>query len=67
MTEVIDFINAKEIYAAKRLIVPKYTTAERNAIVGVLGEIIYNSTTNKLNFCKTAGAGAGNWEAVTSA
>jgi len=51
----------------KVLVLPKYTTAERDAMVAEIGTIIYNTTTNKVNFCKTAAAGAGNWEAVTSA
>ena len=51
----------------KALILPKLTTAERNLLVAEIGTIIYNTTTNKINFCKTAAAGAGSWEAVTSA
>jgi hypothetical protein len=49
------------------LILPIYSTAERDALVADIGTIIYNGTTNKINFCKTKAAGAGNWEAVTSA
>lgn len=49
------------------LIFPKMTTAVRDTLVAEVGTIIYNTTTNKLNFCKTKAAGAGNWEAVTSA
>jgi hypothetical protein len=51
----------------KTLVIPKYTTTERNTLVAEVGTIIYNTTTNKLNFCKTKAAGAGSWEAVTSA
>jgi hypothetical protein len=58
---------AGEILRPKALILPKYTTNERNAMVAEIGTIIYNTTTNKINFCKTAAAGAGSWEAVTSA
>lgn len=49
------------------LIVPKMTTAVRDTLVAEVGTIIYNTTTSKLNFCKTKAAGAGSWEAVTSA
>jgi hypothetical protein len=49
------------------LVLPSYTTAVRDTMVADVGTIIYNSTTNKLNFCKTKAAGAGNWEAITSA
>ena len=57
---------AGEILRPKFLILPQYTTAVRNIMVAEVGTIIYNSTTNKINFCKTAVAGAGSWEAVTS-
>jgi hypothetical protein len=49
------------------LVLPKRTTAVRDTLVAEIGTIIYNTTTNKINFCKTAAAGAGSWEAVTSA
>jgi len=49
------------------LIIPKITTAVRDTLVAELGTIIYNTTTNKINFCITKAAGAGSWEAVTSA
>ncbi len=49
------------------LVVPKMTTTIRDSLVAEIGSIIYNTTTNKINFCKTAAAGAGSWEAVTSA
>lgn len=40
-----------------------YTTAERDALTTmVAGDVIYNSTTNKLNFYSGSA-----WEAVTSA
>lgn len=51
----------------KTLVLPKYTTTQRDLMVAEVGTIIYNTTTNKINFCKTAAAGAGSWEAVTSA
>jgi hypothetical protein len=50
----------------KTLILPKMTTAVRDTLVAEVGMIIYNTTTSKINFCKTKAAGAGSWEAVTS-
>lgn len=49
------------------LVLPKMTTTTRDSLVAEIGAIIYNTTTDKINFCKTAAAGAGSWEAVTSA
>lgn len=49
------------------LILPKYTTAVRDTMVAEVGTIIFNTTTSKINICKTKAAGAGSWEAVTSA
>jgi hypothetical protein len=51
----------------KVLVLPKYTTAVRDTLVAEIGTLIYNTTTNKINFCKTAAAAAASWEAVTSA
>lgn len=48
------------------LILPKVTTAVRDTLVAEVGTVVYNTTTNKLNFCKTKAAGSGSWEAVTS-
>ena len=56
-----------EILKPKALIVPKVLEATRDLMVAELGTLIYNLDTDKLNFCKTAAAGAGSWEAVTSA
>lgn len=58
---------AGEILRPRALILPKLSTAERDALIAEIGTIIYNTTTNKVNFCKTKAAGAANWEAVTSA
>lgn len=44
-----------------RLQLPSYTTAARDLLTAVAGDLIYNSTTDKLNFY-TGSA----WEAVTS-
>ena len=58
---------AGEILNPKAIILPKTTTAIRDTLVAEIGTIIYNTTTNKINFCKTKAAAAGSWEAVTSA
>lgn len=58
---------AGETLNPKALILPKVTTAVRDTLVAEIGTIIYNTTTNKINFCKTKAAAAGSWEAVTSA
>lgn len=57
----------EEILHPRALIFPKMTTDIRDTLVAEVGTVIYNTTTNKLNFCKTKAAGAGSWEAVTSA
>ena len=56
-----------EILNPKSLVIPQVTTVVRDTLVADVGTIIYNSTTNKLNICKTKAAAAGSWEAVTSA
>jgi hypothetical protein len=56
-----------DILYPKVLILPSYTTVVRDTLVADVGTIIYNSTSNKLNYCKTKSAGAGSWEAITSA
>jgi hypothetical protein len=48
------------------LILPKMTSAVRNTLVAEVGTIIYNTTTNKVNFCKAKVAAAASWEAITS-
>lgn len=50
----------------KSLVIPKYTEAVRDTLVAEVGTIIYNTTSNKLNFCKNKAAAAASWEAVTS-
>ena len=57
---------AGEILRPNVLVLPNVTTAVRDTMVADVGTIIYNSTTNKINFCKTKAAAAGSWEAVTS-
>lgn len=44
-----------------QLFPPQYTTAERDALSATAGLLVYNSTTNKLNFYNGSA-----WEAVTS-
>ena len=56
-----------ELFYPKALILPVVTTAVRDTMVSEVGTIIFNSTTSKLNFAKTKAAGAGSWEAITSA
>jgi len=50
-----------------QITIPSVSTAVRNTMVADVGTIIFNTTTSKLNFCKAKTAGAGSWEAVTSA
>jgi hypothetical protein len=57
---------SNDILYPTALILPKVTTAVRDTLVAEIGTVIYNTTTNKLNFSKTKAAGAGSWEAVTS-
>lgn len=56
-----------ELTNLKHLVFPIYTTTQRDLLLANVGTVIYNSTTSKLNFCKTRAVGAGSWEAVTSA
>jgi len=57
----------EDILTPKVLIIPIISEAVRDTLVADIGTIIYNSTTNKLNYCKAKAAAAGSWEAVTSA
>ena len=50
----------------ENLVIPQMTTAERNAVVGNIGMLIYDSTQNKLAFKKAAVAAAASWELITS-
>ena len=56
-----------EILNPKALIIPVLTEAVRDLMLAEIGTIIFNSTSSKLNYCKTKAIGAGSWEAVTSA
>ena len=57
---------SEDILHPTALIVPKMTTAVRNTLVAELGTIIYDTTQNKLCFCKAAVAAAASWELITS-
>jgi len=48
------------------LIIPQVTTAVRNTLIAEVGTIIYDSTQNKLCFCKAKAAAATSWEKITS-
>ena len=51
-----------EILHPRQLILPNYTTTQRDAMVGVeAGTIIYNTTTSKINFWNGS-----TWKVVTS-
>jgi hypothetical protein len=58
---------AGEIIRPGYLVLPKMTTAVRDTLLAEVGTIIYDTTQNKICFCKTAAVGAGSWETVTSA
>lgn len=57
----------ENVLRPKVLVLPSVTEAVRDTLLAEVGTLIFNSTTSKLNFCKTAAVGAANWEAVTSA
>jgi len=50
----------------KTLVLPQVTTAVRDTLVAEVGTLIYDSTQNKLCFCKAKTAAAASWELVTS-
>jgi len=58
---------SEDILYPKSLVLPVMTEAVRDTLLADVGALIFNSTTSKLNFCKTKAIGAGSWEAVTSA
>ena len=55
-----------DILRPQALIIPKVTTAVRNTLVAEVGTIIYDTTQNKLCFCKAKVAAAASWELITS-
>ena len=56
----------EEILNPRFLVIPNYSEAVRDTMVAPLGAIIYNTTTNKLNFCKASVAAVASWEVITS-
>ena len=48
------------------LVLPHVTTAVRNTLLADVGTLIYNSTNDKIQFCKAKVAAAASWEEVTS-
>ena len=55
-----------ELYP-KSLVLPHFTDTERNLLLADVGTIIFNTTDNKLDFCKAKVAAAASWERITSA
>jgi len=49
------------------IVIPCITTTVRDTLVADVGTLVFNTTTSKLNICKTKAAGSSSWEAVTSA
>ena len=49
------------------IVIPNVSEATRDLMVADKGTIIYNTDTNKLNFCKAKAAAAASWEVITSA
>tara|TARA_R100000808_G_C2129061_1_gene138646 strand:- start:685 stop:963 length:279 start_codon:yes stop_codon:yes gene_type:complete len=55
--------NTLRIYANGTIAAPSHTTTTRDALTNLAaGQLVYNTTTNKLNFYNGSA-----WEAVTSA
>ena len=51
----------------RHLVLPNFTTTQRDLLSVELGTIIYNTTTNKINVCDVAfTANANSWAVVTS-
>jgi len=61
VSENLHSLAAQQINISKNLILPKYTTTERNNLNAIEGEIIYNTSTNKINFYNGS-----SWEVITS-
>jgi hypothetical protein len=56
----------EDILRPKALVIPHVTTAVRDTLVAEVGTIIYDTTQDKLCFCKSKAAGASSWELITS-
>ena len=51
----------------RSLILPNFTTTQRDLLIVELGTIIFNTTTNKIDVCDVGQtAGSGSWAVVTS-
>ena len=56
-----------EILKPSVIVLPKVSTVTRDLMKAELGTIIYNTTTDKINFCDVdRTVGAGSWALVTS-
>jgi len=57
---------ANELFP-KSLVIPSYSTTQRDLMICELGTIIYNHTTKKLNVCDVAFTAAStSWSVVSS-
>ena len=55
-----------EILNPRALVIPKYSTTERDLLVAEIGTIIFNTTTVALNVCDVNfTAGSTSWGVVT--
>ena len=55
-----------EILNPRALVIPKYSTTERDLLVAEIGTIIFNTTTVTLNVCDVNfTAGSTSWGVVT--
>ena len=51
----------------RSLVLPNFTTTQRDLLIVELGTIIFNTTTGKINVCDVGQtAGANSWAVVTS-
>ena len=51
----------------KSLVLPNFTTTQRDLLIVELGYIIFNTTTAKVNVCDAGQtAGAGSWIVISS-
>ena len=47
-------------------ILPHYTEAERDLMAGEVGSLIWNTTTSKIDVCKSSTVAAASWGEVTT-
>ena len=57
-----DELNMNMNFRTGQVLLPQFTTVARDALTASAGQIIYNTTTNKINIYNGTA-----WEAVTSA